>query len=71
MIFRILEDQYAQKSKDAKAADAKDGTTVAANDDAKGCDKPCCAHANAAANDKIAANEFLFKPPSGTQVIKP
>lgn len=22
-------------------------------------------------NDKIAANEFLFKPPSGTQVIKP
>ena len=46
----------------AQAADAKDVKTVAANGDAKGCDMPCCAHANAAANEKNAANTAGEKP---------
>lgn len=39
----------------AQAADAKDGKTVAAKGDAKGCDMPCCAHAADAADAKAAA----------------
>ena len=46
----------------AQAADAKDVKTVAANGDAKGCDMPCCAQANAAANVKNAANAAVEKP---------
>ena len=46
----------------AQAADAKDVKTVAANGAAKGCDMPCCAHANAAANDKNAAIAAGEKP---------
>ena len=34
---------------EAKAAEAQDAKAVAANGAATGCDKPCCAHANAAA----------------------
>ena len=49
-------DQHAQ------AAEAKDVKAVAANGDAKGCDMPCCAHANAAANDKPAAGAPAEKP---------
>ena len=49
-------DQHAQ------AAEAKDMKAVAANDAAKGCDMPCCAHANAAANDKTAADAATEKP---------
>lgn len=50
----------------AQAAEAKDVKTVAANVDAKGCNMPCCAHANAAAN--AAANE---KPASDAPAEKP
>ena len=39
----------------ADAAEAKDQKAVAANGDAKGCDTPCCAHANTAADTKAAA----------------
>ena len=46
----------------AQAADAKDVKTVAANGETKGCDMPCCAHANAVANDKNAANAPGDKP---------
>jgi hypothetical protein len=49
-------DQHAQ------AAEAKDMKAVAANDAAKGCDMPCCAHANSAVNDKIAADAVAEKP---------
>ena len=46
----------------AQAADAKGVKTADAKSDAKGCDMPCCAHANAAANDKNAANTAGEKP---------
>jgi len=38
----------------ADAAEAKDAKAVAATGDAEGCDMPCCAHANAAAEVKTA-----------------
>lgn len=46
----------------AEAAEAKDVKAVAANGNAKGCDMPCCAHANAAANNKIVAEAATEKP---------
>jgi len=46
----------------AQAAEAKDVKDVAANGNAKGCDMPCCAHANSAVNDKIAADAVAEKP---------
>ena len=46
----------------AQAADAKDVKTVAANGDAKGCDMPCCAHANTATGEKTAAPATGEKP---------
>ena len=52
-------DQQAQA---AETQDAKGGNTVAAKGETKGCDMPCCAHANAAANDKNAAVAAGEKP---------
>ena len=39
----------------ADAREAKDATAVAANGDAKGCDKPCVAHARTATETKASA----------------
>ena len=47
----------------AQAAEAKDVKAVAAaNTDPKGCDKPCCAHADAAVADKNAVQPAGEKP---------
>jgi hypothetical protein len=46
----------------AQAADAKDVKPVAANGETKGCDMPCCTHANAAANHQNAAPTTGEKP---------
>jgi hypothetical protein len=51
-----------------KHADAKDAQAIpddkaaVAKDDSTGCDMPCCAHAKAAADDKVAANAAGEKP---------
>ena len=50
----------------AQAADEKDVKTVAATGDTKGCDMPCCAHTNMAAQDKKAAPLAAEKPCSAT-----
>lgn len=50
----------------AQAADAKDVKTVAVTGETKGCDMPCCAHANVAANEKNPAPLAAEKPCSAT-----
>jgi hypothetical protein len=55
-------DQHTQAADANDTTDAKDAKTLAVNGSAKGCDMPCCAHANAAANDTNAANETGEKP---------
>ena len=46
----------------AQAADTKDAKTVAATAETKSCDKPCCAHADAAVADKNAVQPAGEKP---------
>jgi len=55
-------DQHAGAADAKDAKGATDDKALAANGTSKGCDMPCCAHANAAANDKNAANNAAEKP---------
>ena len=51
-----------QQAAAADAKDAKGATAVAAKNETKGCDMPCCAHAKEAAGEKVAANDAGATP---------
>jgi hypothetical protein len=50
------------ESRAADAKDAKDAKGAVANGQTKGCDMPCCAHAEAAAADGAVAAQTGEKP---------